>query len=127
MTVPLKIRQDRTSAVLRKEAKVETDARVARRDAGDRQCAGRHEPEAAARAAGMDRQTLRDWVLRYNEFGLDGLADQSREGRPPKLEHTRRHNSSRSCSRVPIRRRAASRPTRATTSLRSARNGSASG
>lgn len=33
----------------------------------------------------MDRQTLRDWIIRYNEHGLDGLADRPREGRPPKL------------------------------------------
>jgi len=33
----------------------------------------------AARSAGMDRQTLRDWVLRYNAHGLDGLADRKRE------------------------------------------------
>ena len=33
----------------------------------------------------MDRQTLRDWVIRYNEDGLDGLADRARDGRPPKL------------------------------------------
>jgi transposase-like protein len=31
--------------------------------------------EATARAAGMDRQTLRDWVIRYNENGIDGLLD----------------------------------------------------
>ncbi len=42
--------------------------------------------DQAARAAGMDRQTLRDWVIRYNEHGLDGLAGQPRDGRPPKLE-----------------------------------------
>jgi transposase len=30
----------------------------------------------AAQAAGMDRQTLRDWVHRYNEEGLDGLIDR---------------------------------------------------
>jgi transposase len=29
--------------------------------------------ETAARRAGMTRQTLRDWVLRYNESGLEGL------------------------------------------------------
>ncbi len=34
----------------------------------------------------MDRQTLRDWVIRYNEHGLDGLVDQPRDGRPPKLD-----------------------------------------
>jgi transposase len=30
----------------------------------------------AARSAGMDRQTLRDWVIRYNEEGLAGLRDR---------------------------------------------------
>ena len=30
----------------------------------------------AAQAAGMDRQTLRDWVHRYNEKGLAGLVDR---------------------------------------------------
>ena len=29
-------------------------------------------PSAAPVSAGMDRQTLRDWVLRYNEHGIDG-------------------------------------------------------
>lgn len=40
----------------------------------------------AARAAGMDRQTLRDWVHRYNADGIDGLLDKSRSGRPPRLK-----------------------------------------
>jgi len=30
----------------------------------------------AAQAAGMDRQTLRDWVHRYNQEGLTGLTDR---------------------------------------------------
>ena len=34
----------------------------------------------------MDRQTLRDWVIRYNEDSLDGLAARARDGRPPKLD-----------------------------------------
>ncbi len=40
---------------------------------------------AAARAGGMDRQTLRDWVIRYNEAGVDGLRDRPRSGRPSRL------------------------------------------
>jgi transposase len=40
---------------------------------------------AAARAGGMDRQTLRDWVIRYNEAGVDGLLDRPRSGRRPRL------------------------------------------
>src|SRR4051794_41460704 len=39
----------------------------------------------AARAAGMDRQTLRDWAHRYNEEGLAGLRDRPRSGRRPRL------------------------------------------
>ena len=40
---------------------------------------------AAARSCGMDRQTLRDWVHRYNEGGIPALADQPHRGRPPLL------------------------------------------
>lgn len=38
---------------------------------------------AAAQAAGMDRQTLRDWVHRYNERGPDGLKNLPNSGAPP--------------------------------------------
>ena len=41
--------------------------------------------EEAARAAGMDRQTLRDWVHRYNAEGPAGLRDRPRSGRKPRL------------------------------------------
>lgn len=40
---------------------------------------------AAARSAGMDRQTLRDWVIRYNDEGVEGLRDRRRPGRPGQL------------------------------------------
>jgi transposase len=40
----------------------------------------------AARTAGMDRQTLRDWVRRYNAEGLAGLRDRPGERGPkPRL------------------------------------------
>jgi transposase len=39
----------------------------------------------AAETAGMTRQTLRDWVHRYNEEGADGLLDRRRPGRPGRL------------------------------------------
>src|SRR3954468_5756949 len=41
--------------------------------------------EEAARAAGMDRQTLRDGVHRYHAEGLAGLRDRPRSGRKPRL------------------------------------------
>ena len=40
----------------------------------------------AAQSCGMDRQTLRDWVHRYNEAGLSGLSDKrGRTGPKPLL------------------------------------------
>jgi transposase len=38
----------------------------------------------AARSTGMDRQTLRDWVHRYNESGLAGLHNLPNPGAPPR-------------------------------------------
>jgi transposase len=39
----------------------------------------------AARLAGMERQALRDAVLRYNAEGLPGLYDRPKPGRPQRL------------------------------------------
>src|SRR3979490_3626121 len=39
----------------------------------------------AARIGGMDRQTLRDWVHRFNEHGAEGLINAKSPGRPSKL------------------------------------------
>lgn len=39
----------------------------------------------AAQAAGMDRQTLRDWVHRYNEEGLAGLLNRHGDVGPERL------------------------------------------
>src|SRR5258707_2665584 len=41
--------------------------------------------EEAATIGGMDRQTLRDWVIRFNEQGADGLISIPSPGVPPKL------------------------------------------
>jgi transposase len=41
--------------------------------------------EEAATIGGMDRQTLRDWVIRFNEQGADGLINIPSPGMPPKL------------------------------------------
>ena len=40
-----------------------------------------HSRQDAAKAQNMDRQTLRDWVHRYNEFGPEGLNDRPKSGR----------------------------------------------
>jgi transposase len=44
-----------------------------------------HSREAAATVNGMTRQTLRDWVHRYNAEGVSGLRSRTGPGRPPRL------------------------------------------
>jgi transposase len=41
--------------------------------------------EDAARIGGMDRQTLRDWVHRFNKSGPEGLLDAWTSGPTPRL------------------------------------------
>jgi transposase len=41
--------------------------------------------KAAAESCGMDRQTLRDWVHRYNAEGLEGLSNRRTGGPAPRL------------------------------------------
>ena len=43
----------------------------------------------AARIGGMDRQTLRDWVHRFNQLGPDGLLDRHAGGVEPRLSAER--------------------------------------
>src|SRR5919107_1595901 len=83
--VAVPIATGRTPAELRALARRERDGRVAARLlalANALDGMGRAE---AARAAGMDRQTLRGWVIRFNAEGVAGLRDQPRPGRPPRL------------------------------------------
>ena len=69
---------------LRREAARCRDARAARRMLALALVLEGASREEAARAAGMDRQTLRDWVQRYNAKGLAGLRDRRRPGRRPR-------------------------------------------
>ena len=47
-----------------------------------------HSRTAAARQSGMDRQTLRDWVHRYNADGRAGLVSRVAPGPAPRLSET---------------------------------------
>ena len=78
----LPIRCDLSSTELRRLAKSERDARVSRRMLAIASALDGMSRAQAARLAGMDRQTLRDWVIRYNEAGVEGLGDRWGAGRP---------------------------------------------
>jgi transposase len=85
MGTAIAVRTDYSSKELRRLAARVKDAGQARRllaiaavlDGGSR--------EEAANIGGMDRQTLRDWVIRFNEQGPDGLINKSSPGAPGKL------------------------------------------
>src|SRR5919206_700069 len=81
----LPIRDDVPAAELRRLARREKDrAAAARMQAIAGALEGMSRAEAA-RLAGMERQALRDAVVRYNAEGLDGLRDRPKPGRTPAL------------------------------------------
>src|SRR3982074_3484562 len=67
------IRQDLSISQLRAEAARTADAKQARRILAIAMVLDERPRLLAAQAGGMDRQTLRDWVHRYNADGLAGL------------------------------------------------------
>src|SRR4051794_18619187 len=80
MTVAI-TRQELGAVELRREARRCRDTAASRRMLALALVLEGSSREEAARAAGMDRQTLRDWVHRYNaEGGLAGLRDRPRSG-----------------------------------------------
>src|SRR5690348_11137369 len=84
MTVAI-TRKEPGAVELRREAKRCRDAKAARRMLALALVLEGSSRAEAARHAGMDRQTLRDWVHRYNAEGLDGLSDRRRPGPRPRL------------------------------------------
>jgi len=56
----------------------------------------------AAKVGGMDRQTLRDWVIRFNEHGPDGLINLASPGAPSKLDGEHRGFLARIVDEGPI-------------------------
>jgi len=90
MAAAVGLRQDYTAQDLRQSAKRARDAGHARRllaladiyDGGSR--------GDAARVGGVGLQTVRDWVLRFNSKGSDGLVSGKAPGQPSKLNDGQR-------------------------------------
>jgi len=90
MAAAIGLRNDLGSSDLRALARTTGDASQARRllalaeiyDGGSR--------TDAARIGGVGLQTVRDWVLRFNARGPDGLIDDKAPGNPPKLNAEQR-------------------------------------
>ena len=83
---PLEITRSELSAPeLRHEAVRSRDADAARRMLALALVLEGKSRKEAAESCGMDRQTLRDWVSRYNAQGLPGLSDRVPPGPAPRL------------------------------------------
>jgi transposase len=86
MSVGVEItRVDLSSTELRREASRCGDARAACRMLAIALVLDGTSRTEAAQSCGMDRQTLRDWVHRYNDLGLSGLSNRVPPGAKPRL------------------------------------------
>ena len=102
MGAAIGLRDDIDGAGLRKRAKATKDAAQARRllalaeiyDGGSR--------TDAARIGGVGLQIIRDWVLRFNARGPDGLIGGKAPGNPPKLNDDQRQALADIVERGPI-------------------------
>jgi transposase len=86
MGAPVPLRDDIPAEELRRLARQERDGRIACRLLGVANALDGMSRERAARQADMERQTLRDWVIRFNAEGVEGLRDRPKSGRPPWLD-----------------------------------------
>lgn len=98
----IKLREDFSSAALRRLARQSSDGDQIRRLlalAALRDGASRAD---AAKAGGMDRQTLRDWVHRFNAKGPAGLFTVKAGGAKPKLTEAQRARVAEQLEQGPI-------------------------
>ena len=77
--------REHSASELRRIASRHKDAEVVRRLLGLAQVLDGQSRTEAARQNGMDRQTLCDWVHRYNAAGVAGLASRVPSGPTPRL------------------------------------------
>ena len=85
MSSAVRLRTDFTAGELRRLAKKAKDANQSRRLLSLAAVVDGMSRAEAAMMGGMDRQTLRDWVYRFNAAGLDGLLDNWASGPVPRL------------------------------------------
>ena len=85
MPSAVKMRTDYSASDLRRLASATRHANQSRRLLSLAAVLDGMRRDEAARIGGMDRQTLRDWVHRFNAEGPDGLKDIPSKGHPCRL------------------------------------------
>ena len=84
MTVKI-ARDNATASDLRRQSGRVKDGRISRRLLAIALVLEGASRKVAAESCGMDRQTLRDWVHRYNAEGIEGLSNRGGGGVKPLL------------------------------------------
>jgi transposase len=90
MALAVSLREDYSAAELRRLAAATKNANQSRRLLSLAAVLDGMNRTEAARIGGMDRQTLRDWVHRFNAYGPDGLRDSWSKGPEPRLSAEQR-------------------------------------
>src|SRR5882724_10149192 len=102
MSRAIAVRTDYTAGEVRRFAKQAKDVAQARRLLAIAAVLDGASRTEAAKIGGMDRQTLRDWVIRFNDQGPDGLINIPSPGLPPKLNTMHRAFLARIVEEGPI-------------------------
>ena len=84
MSAPIALRDDYDGALLRRLAKASKDANQTRRLFSLALIYDRASCGEAASLGGVTLQIIRDWVLRFNAEGPDGLLDRKAPGGSPR-------------------------------------------
>ena len=90
MSAPIPLRQDFDASELRGLARRSKDGPQARRLLALAAIYDGATRTEAAKIGGVGLQIIRDWVLRFNARGPDGLLDGKSTGQPSKLNDTQR-------------------------------------
>jgi len=85
MPAAVKLREDFSAEQLRAMARRSKDVNQSRRLLSLAAVRDGKDRGEAAKIGGMDRQTLRDWVHRFNAAGPEGLLDNWTDGPKPRL------------------------------------------
>ena len=98
----ISLRDDFDGSVLRRFAKVSKDAGQSRRLLALAEIYDGGKRGDAARLGDVGLQVVRDWVLRFNAKGPDGLIDAKAPGKPSKLNDRHRQALARIVESGPI-------------------------
>src|SRR5208282_2782012 len=90
MAAAIGLRDDYDSGALRAAAKRSKDGRQARRLLALAAIYDGATRTEAAKIGGVGLQVVRDWVLKFNARGPDGLIDRKARGQPPRLNEAHR-------------------------------------